>query len=131
MSEHRPVHTEDAPAALGPYSQAVTLPIGERTLIFAAGQIPVDPASGEPVEGPVEAQVERVMRNLEAVLQEAGSGLDRVVKTTIFLTDLDDFESVNATYGRYFDAAPPARATVQVARLPKGVAVEIEAVAYR
>lgn len=131
MPEHRAIHTDDAPAALGPYSQAIALPVGDRTLIFAAGQIPIDPESGELVQGPAEAQVQRVMQNLAAVLREAGSGLDRVVKTTIYLADLDDFEEVNRAYGGWFDAAPPARATVEVARLPKGVAVEIEVVAYR
>jgi len=130
MPEHRAIHTDSAPAALGPYSQAVALPLGDRTLVFAAGQIPIDPTTGELVEGSVEEQVERVMQNLAAVLREAGSGLERVVKTTIFLADMDDFETVNRAYGRHFEAAPPARATVEVSRLPKGVAVEIEVVAY-
>lgn len=130
MSEHGVIRTDDAPAALGPYSQAVALPVGGRTLLFLAGQIPLDPASGELVTGPLEEQVRRVMDNLAAVLRAAGSGLDRVVKTTIFLADLDDFAEVNRVYGGYFSHEPPARSTVQVARLPKGVRLEIDAIAY-
>ena len=130
MSRHQRVHTDEAPEALGPYSQATRLDLGDRSLLFLAGQIPLDPDNGQLVEGPIETQVERVMQNLGAVLAAAGSGFDRVVKTTIFLADMDDFAAVNEVYGRYFDEAPPARATVQAGGLPKGVGVEIEAIAY-
>ncbi len=130
MSEHHAVHTDRAPAALGPYSQAVAVPVGGRSLLFLAGQIPLDPATGALVDGTLEEQVRRVMDNLGAVLEAAGSGFDRVVKTTIFLADLGDFAEVNRVYGDYFPASPPARSTVQVARLPKGVRLEIDAIAY-
>jgi len=127
MSEQRSViQTDGAPAAIGPYSQAVRL--GE--LVFCSGQIPLDPKSGEMVGGEdVVAQTHQVMKNLQAVLAAAGSGLDGVLKTTIYLTDLDDFVRVNEAYAGYFPAAPPARATVQVSRLPKGARVEIDAIA--
>lgn len=128
---HRAIHTDHAPAALGPYSQAVALPLGDRELIFLAGQIPLVAETGEILSGDVGAQVEQVMHNLEAVLVAAGTGFDRVVKTTIFLETMDDFAAVNEVYGRYFGEVPPARATVAVRGLPKGVQVEIEAVAYR
>jgi len=107
------------------------LPLGDRELIFLAGQIPLIPETGELVAGPVAGQVEQVMRNLGAVLEAAGVGFDRVVKTTIFLETMDDFAAVNEVYGTYFGDTPPARATVAVRGLPKGVQVEIEAVAYR
>lgn len=121
------VSTADAPKAIGPYSQAVRA--GQ--LVFLSGQIPLDPASGEMVGGAdVEAQTRQVMANLAAVLAAAGSGFQHVVKTTIFLTDLADFARVNQVYGAAFDGVqPPARATVQVAALPRGAKVEIEAVA--
>jgi len=129
MSGHRVIHTESAPAALGPYSQAVALDPGH-TLVFLAGQVALDPATSQLVDGPIEQQVHRVMDNLAAVLAAAGSSLDQVVKTTIFLADMDDFVAVNRVYGEYFDAAPPARSTVQAARLPKDVRVEIDVIAY-
>lgn len=129
-SRHRRIHTDHAPAALGPYSQAIELDTGEGKLLFLAGQIALDPSTGELVGGSIEAQVERVMENLGAVLAAAGSGFDRVVKTTIFLADMGDFATVNEVYGRYFGQTPPARSTVQAARLPKDVGVEIEVVAY-
>jgi 2-iminobutanoate/2-iminopropanoate deaminase len=121
------VSTADAPKAIGPYSQAVRA--GQ--LVFLSGQIPLDPASGEMVGGAdVEAQTRQVMANLAAVLAAAGSGFQHVVKTTIFLTDLADFARVNQVYGTAFDGVqPPARATVQVAALPRGAKVEIEAIA--
>jgi len=128
---HRVIHTDHAPAALGPYSQAIALPLGDRELLFLAGQIPLVPSTGELLDGAIEDQVEQVMKNLEAVLEAAGSGFDRVVKTTIFLQSMEDFGAVNEIYGRYFGEIPPARATVAVSGLPKGVRVEIEAVAYR
>lgn len=120
------VKTVDAPAAIGPYSQAVKA--GD--FLFCSGQIPLDPATGEVVEGDVRVQTERAMNNLVAVLQAGGASLDRVVKTTIFLIDLGDFGSVNETYAKFFTGDPPARACVEVSKLPKGVRVEIEATAY-
>ena len=99
------------------------------TLVFLSGQIPLDPVSGQIVEGDIVAQTDRVMQNLAAVLKAGGGSFDRVAKTTIFLTDLADFGKVNETHGRYFQQAPPARATVQVKALPRGARVEIEAVA--
>ncbi len=128
---HHAIHTDNAPAALGPYSQAIAVPLGDRDLLFLAGQIPLVPGTGELLDGAVEDQVEQVMKNLQAVLQAAGSDFDRVVKTTIFLQSMEDFAAVNEVYGRYFGETPPARATVAVSGLPKGVRVEIEAVAYR
>jgi len=120
------VKTADAPAAIGPYSQAVKA--GD--FLFCSGQIPLDPATGEVVEGDVRVQTERAMNNLVAVLQAGGASLDRVVKTTIFLVDLGDFGTVNETYAKFFTGDPPARACVEVSKLPKGVRVEIEATAY-
>jgi len=123
------ISTPDAPAAIGPYSQAVVAVPGAR-LVFCSGQIALDPRTGEVVgAGDVRAQTERVMENLGAVLAAAGASFSNVVKTTIFLTDLQDFATVNEVYGRRFPASPPARATVQVAGLPKGVLVEIDAIA--
>lgn len=119
------VQTASAPAAIGPYSQA----IAGQSLVFCSGQIPLDPATGELVQGDTAAQARQVMKNLEAVLIAAGTGLAQIVKTTIFLVDLADFAKVNEVYGSYFDAAPPARSTIQVAALPKGARVEIEAIA--
>jgi 2-iminobutanoate/2-iminopropanoate deaminase len=117
----------DAPKAIGPYSQAIAVPAGR--LVFVSGQIPLDPASGELVSDDVLAQAERVMLNMKAVLAEAGLGFEHVVRTTIYLTDLADFARVNELYGRYFPTNPPARVTVQVAALPKGSKVEIDAIA--
>jgi 2-iminobutanoate/2-iminopropanoate deaminase len=123
------IHTDDAPKAIGPYSQAIRIDAGGK-LVYTSGQIPLDPATGAIVGGgDVVAEAEQVMKNLEAVLAAAGTGFDRVVKTTIFLTDLGDFAKVNEVYGRRFPAAPPARSTVQVAALPRGVKVEIEVLA--
>ncbi len=120
------VNTELAPKAIGPYSQAVKI----GNFIFLSGQIPLDPATGQLVEGTIEAQTERVMLNLSAVLEQAGSSLDRVVKTTIYLIDMNDFPLVNDVYGRFFKSSPPARATVAVARLPRDARIEIEAIAF-
>lgn len=123
------IHTDDAPKAIGPYSQAIRIDAGGK-LVYTSGQIPLDPATGQIVGGgDVVAEAEQVMKNLEAVLAAAGTGFDRVVKTTIFLTDLGDFAKVNEVYGRRFPTAPPARSTVQVAALPRGVKVEIEVLA--
>jgi len=121
------IASPNAPAAIGPYSQAIVAPPGR--LVFLSGQIPLDPATGQLVEGSVEAQTQRVLDNLAAVLAEAGSRFDHVVKTTIFLKDLADFAKVNALYAERFSEPFPARATVEVARLPRDVRVEIDAVA--
>jgi 2-iminobutanoate/2-iminopropanoate deaminase len=120
------IQTSSAPAALGPYSQA----IASGDLVFCSGQLGLDPISGELASG-VEAQAERSLRNLEAVLDSAGLALGDVVKTTIFLVDVNDFAAVNAVYGRFVTDPPPARSTVGVAALPKGGLVEIEMIARR
>jgi 2-iminobutanoate/2-iminopropanoate deaminase len=125
MSELTPVHTDQAPKAIGPYSQAIRA----GGLIFCAGQVPLDPASMQLVEGDIEVQTRRVLQNLAAVLAAAGSGLERVVKTTVFMQDLGEFARMNAAYGEFFPGPPPARSTVQVAGLPRGARVEIECVA--
>jgi 2-iminobutanoate/2-iminopropanoate deaminase len=119
------VSTSEAPAALGPYNQAIMA----GGFIFCSGQVPIDPATGKIVEGGIEAQTERVLNNLEAILDAAGSGLNKVVKATVFLKSMDDFKAMNGVYGRFFSADPPARAAVQVARLPLDVMVEIECIA--
>lgn len=119
------VATDKAPGAIGPYSQAIKL----NGLVYTAGQIPLDPQTMKIVEGDVSAQAEQVMRNLTAVLEAAGSDLSRVVKTTCFLTDLDDFAQFNEVYGKHMGDSRPARSTVQVAKLPAGARVEVEAVA--
>ncbi len=124
---HVPVHSDQAPRAIGPYSQAVEVRSGR--LVFLSGQIPLDPATGELVAGDISVQTERVMENLGAVLRAASLGFSDVVRCTIYLVDLADFSTVNGVYGRYFPSVPPARATVQVAALPKGARVEIDAVA--
>ncbi len=123
----RTLSTPAAPKAIGPYSQAVEAR-GAR-MLFLSGQIPLDPGTGELVSGDIDAQTTRVMENLRAVLVAGGAGFEHVVRTTIFLADLADFARVNAVYGRYFPGEPPARATVQVAALPRGARVEIDAVA--
>ncbi len=125
MGDMRAVHTDGAPAALGPYSQAIVA----GGFVYTAGQIPLDPDSGELVEGGVEVQAERVLENLGAILTAAGSSFSRVVKTTVFLSDMDDYAAVNEVYARYFRKPYPARSAVEVARLPRGVRLEIEAVA--
>lgn len=120
------VSSNKAPKAIGPYSQAVIA----GNLLFTSGQIAMDPQSGEMVEGGIEAQARRVLDNLGAVLAEAGAGFDDVIKTTIFLNDMNDFATVNAIYAEYFKGPVlPARSTVQVAKLPKGALIEIEAIA--
>ena len=121
------ITTAAAPEAIGPYSQAAATD----DLVFCSGQIPLDPATGDLVTGSIGEETNRCIRNLEAVLQEAGSGLDRILKTTIYVTDIDDFAAVNEAYGSFFETDPPARATVGVAALPKGARVEIECVASR
>jgi 2-iminobutanoate/2-iminopropanoate deaminase len=125
----RAVTTVGAPKAIGPYSQAVVW-TGGGGLVFCSGQVALDPASGDLTgASDVRAQARRAMENLKAVLEAAGSGFDKVVKTTIFLADMGDFAAVNEVYGSYFAAEPPARSTVQVAALPRGALVEIEAIA--
>jgi 2-iminobutanoate/2-iminopropanoate deaminase len=121
----RIVHTDNAPAAIGPYSQAIVA----GNLVYTAGQIPLDPNTGQIVQGDVTVQTERVMRNLTAVLEAAGTSWANVVKTTVFLQDMGDFPRVNEVYGRMIGDARPARSTVQVSALPRGVLVEIDAVA--
>ena len=125
MSLLTTIHTDDAPGALGPYSQAIV----SDGWIFASGQIAIDPATGELVEGGVEEQADRVLRNLAAVLAGAGGSLQTVVKTTVFLSDMAFFAEMNAVYARHFGDHRPARATVAVGGLPQGVDVEIEVVA--
>lgn len=119
------IQTASAPQAIGPYSQAISA----NGFIFASGQISIDPKTGEFVAGGIVEQTEQVMRNLSAVLEAAGSGLDRVVKTTVFLADMQEFTAMNEVYGRFFANDPPARATVQAAGLPRDARVEIEAIA--
>ena len=124
------MRTTEAPAAIGPYSQAVVVPIGDgKRMMFCSGQIALDPATGAMVEGGVEVQTRQVLENLGAVLAAAGGSFADVVKTTIFLADMGDFAAVNTLYGEKFPADPPARATVQAARLPKDARVEIDAIA--
>jgi len=125
VDKKQEVKTDKAPKAIGPYSQAI---IGGG-LVFASGQIPIDPATGELNIGSIEEQTRQVLKNLAAVLEAAGSSLDMVVKTTVFLKDMDEFSRMNQVYGEVFRAPFPARATVQAARLPKDVRVEIEAIA--
>lgn len=125
MSNPKRVETKNAPAAIGPYSQGQIA----GGLVFTAGQIPLDPATGELVPGDIAEQTERVMRNVAAVLEAAGASLGSVVKTTVFLRDMNDFAKMNEVYGRHFGDHKPARSTVQAARLPKDVAVEIDAIA--
>jgi 2-iminobutanoate/2-iminopropanoate deaminase len=120
-----PVQTERAPKAIGPYSQAIKA----NGLLFASGQVPIDPATGEIIEGSIAMQTERVFQNLQAVLAEAGTSFDKVVKTTVFLADLSDFAEMNETYARFFSDVPPARSTVEVSRLPKDARVEIDLIA--
>ena len=123
----KPVNSLSAPAAIGPYSQA----IDAGDFVFLSGQVPIDPKTGELVQGDITAQTERVLDNLAAVLEAAGCSFGDVVKTTIYLIDLGDFQTVNATYAKRFTAAPPARATIQVSALPKGSRVEIDAIAKK
>lgn len=121
----RPIHTDDAPAAIGPYSQAMVA----GGLLFCSGQIPMDPATGAIVGEDVAAQTEQVFANLRAVLHAAGTRLDHVAKCTVFLKNMNDFAAMNEVYARHFDGHRPARAAVEVSRLPKDVLVEIEAIA--
>ena len=119
------ISTEKAPGAIGPYSQAVKV----GGLVFVSGQIPIDPATGNFVSEDVAEQTEQVLKNLSAVLEAAGSSMAKVVKTTVFLADMNDFAVMNEIYGRYFSEMSPARATVQAARLPRDARVEIDCIA--
>ncbi len=119
------IATNDAPRAIGPYSQAIKA----NGFVFISGQIPLDPATQELVHGDVAAQTERVLQNLSGILKAAGSSLQQVVKTSVFLKSMSDFANMNEVYSRYFTQAPPARSTVEVARLPKDVLVEIDVIA--
>ncbi|RLI49088.1 MAG: deaminase [Candidatus Thorarchaeota archaeon] len=121
------VSTDKAPQAIGPYSQGIVA--GD--FVFCSGQIPADPETGKLVTGSITEQTRRVLMNLKAVLEAAGSSLEKVVKVTVFLRDMDDFAEMNAEYAKWFSSDPPARAAVQVARLPKDVGIEIEAIAIR
>jgi 2-iminobutanoate/2-iminopropanoate deaminase len=125
MSGRRVIRTEEAPQAIGPYSQAVAA----GGFVYVAGQLALDPKTGQLVPGDVRMQTKRVMENITAILEGAGSSLAAVVKTTVFLRDLNDFGAMNEIYGSYFQEDPPARSTVQVAKLPRDGAVEIEVVA--
>lgn len=123
------IKTDAAPAAIGPYSQAVLVKGGD--LVFCSGQIPIDPKTGQISGKSTSEQCKQVMDNISALLKAAGSDMSKVVKTTIFLTDMSDFGPVNEMYSTYFDTAPPARSTVQVGRLPKDVKIEIEVIALQ
>ncbi|MFN3704520.1 MAG: RidA family protein [Thermoflexales bacterium] len=127
MASLHTVSTTDAPPAIGPYSQAIVT----EGFVFCSGQIPLDPTTGQVVEGDIRAQTHRVIQNLRAVLEAAQSGLDKVVKTTVFLQDMNDFAAMNSVYSEYFAVNPPARSTVQVSQLPRGVLIEIECIAIR
>lgn len=124
MSNKKIIETVDAPAAIGPYSQAVVA--GD--LLFTSGQLPLDPATGKMPEGPIEERAHQVFKNLKAIAEGAGASLDAVVKTTVFLADIADFQAVNVVYGEYFKAPFPARSAFQVAALPLGADIEVEAV---
>jgi len=119
------IATQDAPQAIGPYSQAIKA----NGFVFVSGQVAIDPATQQVIEGDITAQTDRVLRNLAGILQAAGTGLDKVVRATVFLKSMGDFAAMNAVYGKYFTAAPPARSTVEVSCLPKDVAVEIDVIA--
>ena len=119
------IATDEAPKAIGPYSQAIKA----NGFVFVSGQIPLDPATQQLVDGDVAAQTERVLQNLSGILKAAGSSLDRVVKAGVYLKNMSDFAAMNEVYGSYFTQSPPARATVEVARLPKDVLVEIDVIA--
>lgn len=121
----RNIATDKAPLPIGPYSQAVV----NDAYVFVSGQVPFNPQTGELIEGDIALQTERVLLNISAILSEAGTSLDHVVKTTVFLVDMNDFVSMNEAYGRYFKTVPPARSTVEVARLPRDARIEIEVIA--
>lgn len=119
------IKTDKAPAAIGPYSQGIEF---DSKLVFTSGQIPLDPKTGQMVEGDIKVQTKQVLENLKAVLEAGGSNLKKVIKCTVFLADMNDFAAMNEIYGEYFNQAPPARSAFQVARLPKDAKIEIEAI---
>ena len=119
------IATKDAPQAIGPYSQGIRA----NGFVFVSGQVAIDPSTQQVISGDVAAQTDRVLKNLSAILKTAGSGLEKVVRSTVFLKNMGDFAAMNEVYGRYFSTAPPARSTVEVARLPKDVLVEIDVIA--
>ena len=119
------VSTSSAPEAIGPYSQAIRA----GSLLFVSGQVPIDPATGQVIAGDIEAQTHRVFQNIRAILAAAGGSFDQVVRTTVFLADMNDFAAMNSVYGTYFASPAPARATVQVSRLPKDASIEIDVIA--
>jgi 2-iminobutanoate/2-iminopropanoate deaminase len=119
------ISTNDAPQAIGPYSQAIKA----NGFVFASGQIAIDPATQQLIGGDVAAQTDRVLKNVSSILQAAGTGLEKVVRSTVFLKNMSEFQAMNEVYGRYFSASPPARSTVEAARLPKDVLVEIDVIA--
>jgi 2-iminobutanoate/2-iminopropanoate deaminase len=119
------IATNEGPKAIGPYSQAIKA----NGFVFVSGQVAIDPATQQVISGDVAAQTDRVIKNLSGILQAAGSGLEKVVRSTVFLRNMSDFTAMNEVYGKYFTSAPPARATVEVSRLPKDVAVEIDVIA--
>jgi 2-iminobutanoate/2-iminopropanoate deaminase len=119
------ISTNDGPKAIGPYSQAIKA----NGFVFVSGQVGIDPATQQVITGDVAAQTDRIMKNLSGILQAAGSGLEKVVRSTVFLKNMGDFGAMNEVYGKYFTSTPPARSTVEVARLPKDVAVEIDVIA--
>jgi 2-iminobutanoate/2-iminopropanoate deaminase len=119
------ISTKDAPQAIGPYSQAIRA----NGFVFVSGQVAIDPATQQVISGDIAAQADRVLKNLSAILRTAGSGMEKVVRSTVFLKDMGDFTAMNEVYARYFSANPPARSTVQAARLPKDVLVEIDVIA--
>jgi 2-iminobutanoate/2-iminopropanoate deaminase len=122
------IKTDKAPAAIGPYSQAIEVQITGK-LVFTSGQIPLDPTTGQLIEGDIKAQARQALENLKAVLTAGGSSLHKVIKCTVFLADMNDFAAMNEVYGEYFQQAPPARSAFQVTRLPKDAKIEIEAIA--
>ena len=121
------IKTSNAPAAIGPYSQGIKISAGK--MVFTAGQIPLDPATGRLIEGDIASQTRRALDNVKAILAASGAGLQNVVKTTVFMADLGEFAAMNEVYGEYFSANPPARSTIEVKALPRGAKVEIEAIA--
>ena len=120
------ISTNNSPAAIGPYSQAIRF----NELVFVSGQIPIDPESGKVIKGNIKEQTKQVLENLKNILQAGGSSLQNILRTTIFLSDMDDYAMVNEAYAQYFESSPPSRSTVQVSRLPRDVHIEIDAIAY-
>ena len=120
------ISTNNSPAAIGPYSQAIRF----NELVFVSGQIPIDPGSGKVIKGNIQEQTKQVLENLKNIFEAGGSSLQNVLRTTIFLSDMDDYAMVNEAYAQYFESSPPSRSTVQVSRLPRDVHIEIDAIAY-